>query len=243
VAKPNVLESVENIELRNVLINGKPVEARAAAAKLRIILVGDSTVTDRDGWGAGFKHHVAPEVEVINMARGGRSSKSYINEGWWRQALDLRGDYYLIQFGHNDQPGKGPERETDPATTYAEFMARYVEEARAAGAKPVLVTSLVRRGAWKDGRINSDLTLYADAVKKLAAEKGVPLIDLHALSIDYINAMGMQKSLELGKMKPDGRGGEAIDNTHLGERGSEAMGQLVVNELRKIEPRLAAYIK
>jgi lysophospholipase L1-like esterase len=243
VAKPNVLESVENIELRNVLINGKPVEARGSAAKVKIVLVGDSTVTDRDGWGAGFKHHVAPEVEVINMARGGRSSKSYINEGWWRQALDLRGDYYLIQFGHNDQPGKGPERETDPATTYAEFMARYIEEARAAGAKPVLVTSLVRRGGWKDGRINSDLAPYADAVKKLAAEKGVPLIDLHALSIAYINAMGREKSNELGKIKPDGQGGEVMDYTHLGERGSEAMGQLVVNELRKIEPSLAAYIK
>jgi polygalacturonase/lysophospholipase L1-like esterase len=243
VAKPNVLESVQNIVLRNVLINGKPVEARETAAKVRIVLVGDSTVTDSDGWGAGFKHHFGPEVEVINMARGGRSSKSYINEGWWRQALDLHGDYYLIQFGHNDQPGKGPERETDPASTYLEFMARYVDEARAAGAKPVLVTSLTRRGGWKDGRLNSDLSAYADAVKKLAAQKGVPLIDLHALSIAFINAMGREKSLELGKMKPDGKGGEAMDYTHLGAKGSEAMGQLVADELRRIETPLAVYIK
>ncbi|HEY6186292.1 MAG TPA: glycosyl hydrolase family 28 protein [Pyrinomonadaceae bacterium] len=243
VAKPNVLEGVQNIVLRNVLINGKPVEARETAAKVRIVLVGDSTVTDSDGWGAGFKHHLGPEVEVINMARGGRSSKSYINEGWWRQALDLHGDYYLIQFGHNDQPGKGPERETDPASTYTDFMARYVNEARAAGAKPVLVTSLTRRGGWKDGRLVSDLSAYADAVKKLAAQKGVPLIDLHALSIAFINTMGREKSLELGKMKPDGKGGEVMDYTHLGPKGSEAMGQLVADELRRIETPLAVYIK
>jgi polygalacturonase/lysophospholipase L1-like esterase len=243
VAKPNVLENVQGIELRNVLINGKPVEAGAGSGKVKIVLVGDSTVTDRDGWGVGFKHHLVPEVEVINMSRGGRSSKSYINEGWWTQALALKGDYYLIQFGHNDQPGKGPERETDPASTYPEFMARYVDEARAAGAKPILVTSLTRRGGWKDGVINSDLSAYADAVKKLAVAKGVPLIDLHALSIAFINRMGKVRSDELGKMKPDGKGGEVMDYTHLGERGSEAMGQLVADELRKIEPALAVYIK
>ncbi|HEX8142781.1 MAG TPA: glycosyl hydrolase family 28 protein [Pyrinomonadaceae bacterium] len=244
VAKPNVLENVQDLALRNVLINGKVVDAaQASAAKFKIILVGDSTVTDKDGWGAGFKRHLSSEVECVNMARGGRSSKSYINEGWWRQALDLRGDYYLIQFGHNDQPGKGPERETDPRSTYPEYMARYVDEARAAGAKPILVTSLVRRSGWKDGKLNSDLSSYAEAVKKVAAEKRVPLIDLHALSMAYINAMGRERSNELGKMKPDGRGGQEMDYTHLGERGSEAMGQLVADELRKIETQLAAYIK
>jgi lysophospholipase L1-like esterase len=246
VAKPSVVENVRGLSMRNVRINGKLVEdgaAVAAAAKVRIVLVGDSTVTDKDGWGVGFKHHMASNVECINMAKGGRSSKSYLNEGWWKQALALRGDYYLIQFGHNDMPGKGPERETDPQTTYLEYMARYVDEARAAGARPVLITSMTRRGGWKDGHLNSDLFLYAEAVKKLAAAKNVSLIDLHALSISLINSMGREKSDELGKMKSDGKGGEEMDYTHLGEKGSEIMGKLVADQLRKVAPEIAAYIR
>jgi polygalacturonase/lysophospholipase L1-like esterase len=244
VAKPSVVENVEGLVLRNVLINGKVVGAETSAApKVKIVLVGDSTVTDRDGWGAGFKRRLSDEVLVVNLARGGRSSKSFINEGWWKQALDLHGDYYLIQFGHNDQPGKGPERETEPKTSYTEHMARYVDEARAAGAKPILVTSLTRRRFGKDDRIDSDLVAYVDAVKALAAAKRVPLIDLHALSIASINAMGRAKSDELGKMKPDGKGGQVMDYTHLGERGSEVVGQLVAEELKKIEPQLAVYVK
>jgi polygalacturonase/lysophospholipase L1-like esterase len=243
VAKPNVLENVRDLTLRDVRINGELVGEYKAAAKLKIVLVGDSTVTDKDGWGRGFTSHLSPEVECINMAQGGRSSKSFINEGWWQKALALRGDYYLIQFGHNDMPGKGPERETDPKTTYHEFMARYVEEARAAGARPVLVTSLTRRRFGKDDRVDSDLAVYADAVKRLAAEKHVPLIDLHALSIALIDSLGRAKSDELGKLKPDGKGGQEMDYTHLGERGSEVLGKVVADELRRVVPELAAYVR
>jgi pectinesterase len=243
VAKPNVVENVRDITLRDVRINGQLVSQAAPAAKIKIVLVGDSTVGESDGWGPGFKRYVSPEVEVVNMAKNGRSSKSYAAEGWWQKALALKGDYILIQFGHNDMPGKGPERETDPDTTYAANMARYVDEARAAGAKPVLVTSLTRRRFGKDDKIDSDLFPYANAVKRVAAEKHVPLIDLHALSIALINGMGRARSDELGKMKPDGRGGQEMDYTHLGERGSEVIGKLIADELRKVEPALARYIK
>ena len=84
-------------------------------------------------------------MTVTNTAQNGRSSKSFRDEGHWATAIAAKGDYYLIQFGHNDQPGKGPERETDPATTFPANMARYVDEVRAIGATPILVTSLVRR--------------------------------------------------------------------------------------------------
>ena len=140
-------------------------------------------------------------------------------------------------------PGKGPERETDPDTTYAANMTRYVEEARAAGAKPILITSLTRRRFGKDDRVDSDLSPYANAVKRVASEKHVPLIDLHALSIALVNEMGRAKSDELGKMKSDGKGGREMDYTHLGERGSEVFGRIVADELRKVEPALAAVIK
>ena len=112
-----------------------------AAPKLpHIVLVGDSTVTDQIGWGLGFRQFVNDGAVVSNAAQSGRSSKSYSAEGYWAKAIALKGDYYLIQFGHNDQPGKGADRETDPATTFTENMARYVDEVRAIGATPILVT-------------------------------------------------------------------------------------------------------
>jgi pectinesterase len=231
--------------LENVRVNGKLVDrdALAGAGRFKIVLVGDSTVGESDGWGPGFRRFVSPEVEVVNLAKNGRSSKSYAAEGWWKKALEEKPAYVLIQFGHNDMPGKGPERETDPETTYAANIARYVDEARAAGSKPVLVTSLTRRRFGKDDKINSDLFPYADVVKRLAAEKRVPLIDLHALSIALVDRMGRGASDELGKMKADGKGGQEMDYTHLGERGSLVFGRVVAEELRRVEPALAAYVK
>src|SRR4051812_44690800 len=81
-------------------------------AKVRIALAGDSTVNDKTGWGIGFAKAMNDQAEVTNFAKGGRSSKSFIDEGHWQKVLDAKPDYVLIQFGHNDQPGKGPERET-----------------------------------------------------------------------------------------------------------------------------------
>ena len=95
---------------------------------------------------------------------------NFIDEGLWSKALAARGRYYLIQFGHNDEPGKGPERETDPKTTYRTFMAKYVDESRAIGATPILVTSLVRRIYNPDGTIKTTQTPYVEAVRALAAE-------------------------------------------------------------------------
>ncbi|HEY1789781.1 MAG TPA: lysophospholipase, partial [Verrucomicrobiae bacterium] len=84
--------------------------------KIVIVLVGDSTVNDRTGWGLGFKQFLdTNKVECINVAAGGRSSMSFMREGRWTNALALKGDYYLIQFGHNNEPGK-PGRSTDMAT-------------------------------------------------------------------------------------------------------------------------------
>ena len=131
--------------------------ATAASPKIRIVLAGDSTVTDAAGWGVGFAKSLADDVECLNLSRGGRSSKSFINEGLWKKCLDAKPDYVLIQFGHNDQPGKGADRETD-LPTYRGFMTQYVDDARAAGIKPVLVTSISRRQWGKDdGKIHSTL--------------------------------------------------------------------------------------
>lgn len=210
--------------------------ASGASHKPLIILVGDSTVTDSSGWGLGFKRFLNDNATCINSAANGRSSKSFINEGRWKKALALKADYYLIQFGHSDEPGKGPERETDPATTYRQFMARYVDDARAIGVKPILVTSLVRRQWDKsdNGKIKSSLVPYVEAIKKLAAEKNVPLIDLHARSKELCESLGKQKCIEFSPLKNT----NDVDNTHLIEKGSTLFGQLVVEELVKVAPEL-----
>ena len=195
-------------------------------ARLRppsIVLVGDSTVTDAQGWGRGFAARLASDVRLLNLARGGRSSKSYRAEGLWAEALRAAPDYVLVQFGHNDMPGKGPERETDPATSFRANLARYVDEARAAGAVPVLVTSLTRRIFGEDGRIHSNLEDYAEATRAVAKEKDVALVDLHARSIERLNALGAQAASAFDSVKPDG----AVDQTHLDADGSALFGGIV----------------
>src|SRR5262245_24033472 len=127
-----------------------------SAQPVKIVLTGDSTVNDEGGWGTGFRASFTPPVTVVNLAKNGRSSKSFRDEGWWTKTLAEKPQYIVIQFGHNDGPGKGPERETDPTTTYRANLTRYVEEARAARATPVLVTSIVRRNFDTDGKLRRD---------------------------------------------------------------------------------------
>jgi alpha-L-fucosidase 2 len=211
--------------------------AVSAEKPVHIVLVGDSTVTDDSGWGRGFRQFVGEGATVTNLARGGRSSKSYRDEGHWDRALAAKGDYYLIQFGHNDQPGKGPERETDPDTTFYANLARYVDEVRAQGGQPVLITSLVRRtfSQTDPARLESAHVPYAEAVKRLAAAQQVPLIDLHASSRAYCEALGPERTAEFNF--PDNKGKN--DTTHLQAAGSVAFARLVVDDLRRAVPALA----
>jgi len=213
-------------------------EGQGTPRRVRIVLVGDSTVTDDSGWGAGFRR-LAPGAEVINLAANGRSSKSFIAEGRWAEALEKRGNYYLIQFGHNDEPGKGPERETDPNTTYRANLARYVEEARGIGATPVLVTSLVRRLFNGDGTIRTTQTPYVDAVRALAAEKRVPLIDLHEISRDDAVHAGDEVWAELSPRDDKGQ----VDRTHLNDKGGDVVGRMVADALRTVVPALASVLR
>jgi lysophospholipase L1-like esterase len=108
--------------------------------------------------------------------------------------------WVLIQFGHNDQPGK-PGRSTDLATEFPANLRRYVNESRAAGAKPVLVTPLTRR-MFEDGRLKNDLAPWADAARRVAAEMGVPLVDLNARSSAAVQAMGGPLANEMAQRPP-----------------------------------------
>jgi pectinesterase len=210
----------------------------ATRAKVRVVLAGDSTVTDDAGWGGAFARRLAGDVECVNLAQGGRSSGSFVAEGWWRKCLDLRPDYVLIQFGHNDQPGHG-DRTTDPETSYRKNMTRYVQEARAGGIQPVLVTPLTRREFGADGRLHSSLAPYSEVVKRIAAEEDIPLIDLHARSIALCESLGLEGCQAISPRKEDG----SFDGTHLNAKGAELVAPLVADELLKVVPALARSIK
>jgi lysophospholipase L1-like esterase len=204
-----------------------------AQPPLKIVLVGDSTVNDQGGWGPGFGASFGPSVTIVNLARNGRSSKSFRDEGRWAQAIAEKPDYVLIQFGHNDQPGKGPERETDPATTYPANLLRYVEEVRAAGGVPVLVTSIVRRNFDGEGRIKADgLVPYVEAVRKLAAEKQIALIDLYTLTKQQSETLGPQGAAKLGTIAAEGK----LDTTHLGPEGQRTIGAMAAREFARLFP-------
>jgi len=191
-----------------------PVQAQPAEAPpvqpiraSKIILVGDSTTAVVGGWGPSFcAYHVTSFAACVNLARGGRSSGSYVAEGSWDLALSematpgYAATYVLIQFGHNDQPGK-PGRSTDLATEFPANLKRYVAEARARGATPVLLTPLVRR-QFIDGRLQNDLEPWAEAVRAVARETHTPLVDLNHASAETVQALGPVLSARFAQSAP-----------------------------------------
>jgi PelA/Pel-15E family pectate lyase len=198
-----------------------------AGQPVKVVLVGDSTVNDEGGWGPGFRASFGAELQVVNLAQNGRSSKSFRDEGWWAKVAPEHPQYVLIQFGHNDVAGKGPERETDPATSYRANLERYVEETRAMGATPVLVTSIVRRLFDGEGKFRPDtLVPYADAARRVAAERKVALIDLYALTKAQCERLGPAGSEALGRRDAQGK----LDTTHLGPQGQTEIGAMAAHE-------------
>ncbi|HEY1092848.1 MAG TPA: rhamnogalacturonan acetylesterase [Burkholderiaceae bacterium] len=227
--------------------------AFAADKPLRLILVGDSTMATHNGYGDALCDRLKPEVACINLARNGRSSGSFRAELRWDTVLKLlregqgsRATLVLIQFGHNDQPGK-PGRSTDLATEYPANLKRYVEEARALGGLPVLVTPLTRR-TFKDGKLDNDLAPWAEAVRRVAADTRTPLLDLNAKSYAAVQAMGQDEADTLAVVpKPSAETVKAMaaagtksqfDRTHLGPKGATLFSAIVKEELLRLMPEL-----
>ena len=208
--------------------------ATAPPEPVVIALVGDSTVTVKSGWGAAFAAAIGDRATVLNFAVGGRSAKSFLEEGRLPAVLDARPDYVLIQFGHNGQPGKGAYRETDPNTTYREFLVTYIEAFRAIGAEPIIVSSVTRRRFDDTGHIQSTLGPWAHAARDVATENGVAFVDLHSRSIELHNRIGLEASMAFNP-EPD-------DVTHFNESGATAIAALVFEELRRLQHPLAPLV-
>ena len=240
-------------------------ESDAGASRrgpVTIVLVGDSTVAVGGGWGPGFCATVTPNVTCIDDARNGRSTKSFIDEGAWKKALDEKGDYYLIQFGHNDQEDPAAALHTDPDTTsqHREPAAATSRSVRAIGAVPVLVTSLSRR-TYKDGVLVEDLTPYVQAAMMVAAEEYITLIDLNAMSVAMLKRMTQAEAdtprqrhrsrYRQGSNSGGGlsdrrstlalaaRGGTVpLDRTHLNPHGQKVFGRIVADSIVRARSNL-----
>ena len=234
----------------------------ANARPVRFILVGDSTMATNSGYGDALCARFTPQVTCVNLARGGRSSKSFREEGRWdevqrllRDGAGFRATYVLVQFGHNDQPGKVP-RSTDLVTEFPANMARYAAETRALGGVPVLVTPLTRR-SFKGDYLKDDLAPWAAATRRVAAERKTALIDLNAISAAAVQKMGQDEADTLaqaprpanygapaspGSVEPQGAPKSAFDRTHVGAKGAALFSGMVAGELLRLFPNLQEQI-
>ena len=208
---------------------------------VKIVLVGDSTVATGGGWGPGFCNVLTPNVTCLNVALNGRSSKSFLDEGAWAKALALHGDYYLIQFGHNDQKSD-PARHTDPDSTFRANLERYVADVRSIGAIPVLVTSLSRR-TYRDGKVAEDLNAYASATRAVGAKDGITVIDLNQLSTALLNHMTQAEADQYDATghedaKAENTGTTKLDRTHLNPLGQALFGRIVADQLVRTQVEL-----
>lgn len=236
----------------------------AARLPIRVILVGDSTMQTGSGYGDALCARFTPEVSCINLAKGGRSSASFRAEGRWDAVQRLLQDggryaatYVLVQFGHNDQPGK-PGRSTDFVTGFPVNMARYAHETKALGGVPVLVTPLTRR-SFHGRYLHNDLAPWADATRKAAAREGAVLLDLNADSYAAVQAMGQAQADTLAmapppaatpspaqdpnRTEPQGAARTAFDRTHLGPRGADLFAAMVEREMVDALPVTRPYFQ
>ena len=216
-----------------------------------IFILGDSTVEDNKppfrGWGWALPEFVAPGVKVENHAMSGRSSLSFVNEGRFKPVQERmqKGDLLLIQFGHNDEKDDA-ERHTDPHSTYPQQLAWYCDEAIARGAQPVLLTPVCRRFFTEPTSMMYTHGEYPAAVRKLAAERNIPLCDLKAASRDLYLSLGEEKTAEMfvrlqSGENPDFPNGHD-DKTHFNAEGAKVICGLVVRLLRQ-HPQCAAFLK
>lgn len=220
-------------------------------------LVGDSTMADKPvekpnperGWGQLFPSLFKEPARLVNHAVNGRSSKSFRDEGRWQNVLlQLEpGDFVVIEFGHNDEKNEDPTRYAAAGTDYKENLRRFIRETRAKGATPILATPVNRRKFDERGQLTDTHGAYPDAMRAVAAEEKVPLIDLHKLTRPLLEKLGPEDSKSLFvwvqpgeyEILPKGR----QDDTHFNAKGALAVSELVVAEIRAQQLPLVAWLK
>jgi lysophospholipase L1-like esterase len=208
--------------------------ARAHASRT-LHIAGDSTAAQKyadaapeTGWGMALPFFVRKGMPVVNHAVNGRSSKSFVDEGRLEVILgEIRpGDLLLVQFGHNDEKKEDPSRYTEPWSTYQQYLRMYVDGARDRGARPVLATSVERRRFDAAGTAQPSHGEYPAAVRALAAEEGVALLDVQALSLALWQRLGVEATKTYFNWTATEQ-----DNTHFNPPGAIEVARIVAREL------------
>ena len=202
-----------------------------------LYLAGDSTVTDQPeapaaSWGQMLPRFFAPRIAVANHAESGETLKSFVTELRLDKLLaNLRsGDWVMIQFGHNDEKSQWPQTYVDAANTYRSWLRVYLAEVRRRGATPILVTSPERRNFDAAGHIVPSHGDYPQAVRDVAREEGVSLIDLTSMSARFYEALGPE-------LAPRAFADGGKDKTHHDEYGAYALARMVIEGLRSCDPQ------
>lgn len=228
-----------------------------AQQKPTLFLIGDSTMADKEnpeknpehGWGQMLPIVMTSGIAIQNHATNGRSSKSFRTEGRWDKVVKQlkKGDFVIIQFGHNDQKVNDSSRFTNPYTQYRANLERYVTETRAKGATPVLMTSIVRRNFNENGVLVDTHKEYPLVVRMVANDLKVAFVDLQLLTEQMEISYGPEKSKKLHLHFAEGenpyypKGKD--DDTHLSKLGAETVAKLAANSLKNLKIGLEKYIK
>jgi pectin methylesterase-like acyl-CoA thioesterase/lysophospholipase L1-like esterase len=221
------------------------------AEPIRIFLAGDSTVEDvspeqgiKKGWGQQIPPFFTNHVQIINKARGGRSTKSFIDEGLLQGLLgEIKANEFLfIQFGHNDQKIEDESRGTDPYTTYQAYLSEYIAGARERGAIPILLTPVNRRTFDEDGKLVNSLGEYPEAVRQLAALQQVPLIDLWEKSKALYEELGPEETKKFFAWYELENPDTSRDDTHFSACGATKIAELVLEGIQELGLPLSDFL-
>lgn len=225
-----------NLPLKDQLIRRKPV---------RVWMAGDSTMADyggdeepMSGWGQQLWRFFDDGVEIHNQAVCGKSSKSFIHEGYLGQIFRcaMPEDYLIIQFAHNDEKLHYANVEEE----FQSYLRQYIEGARACQIRPILVTPIERRQFDEKGRLRRTHEPYVQAMKELASREDVPLIDMNEETHKLFESAGPEtcKQFFMYTAKgaypnyPDGN----IDDTHFREKGAILLAKLFAEKLQEQMP-------
>lgn len=224
--------------------------------KIRIFIAGDSTAQtyreNRDGlikgWGQMLPLFLDGQVEVVNHAIGGRSTKSFIDEGRWDKLVSEigKGDYVFIQFGHNDASTR-PERHAS-YDEYEKNLTKMIEDVRQKKANPVLLTSIVMRTFINGNLVDDRLKGYPAIARKVAKKYNVPLLDINLVTRDFVTLLGDEASkpyyrwVEPGvdAQKPEG----LKDDTHMMEKGAKQVAYFIAEAIKNTNlDKLSKHVK
>ena len=223
-----------------------PTPVPTSATIPTVYLAGDSTVQTynasyypQTGWGQVISDYFTNDVNFVNKAIGGRSSKNFVEQGRLDEILNViqNGDYLFIQFGHNDATISNADRYAAPYTTYKEYHAKYIDGARAKGAIPVLITPVARLN-YKNNTYINDFPDYCTAMKQVADEKDCAIIDMMTKCLNYYRTLDYNKVYTFYLVSSNG-----TDYTHFTETGAKEVARLVVQGVKEINIPISKYVK